>query len=71
MSDKPCPACGHCPTCGRSHAKPFNPYPWTQPYGTYPGPSTTPYMPWGITPGGTIKPQNIYNLCHTANGVYS
>jgi hypothetical protein len=32
--DKPCPNCGHCPTCGRSNA-PYGvwpPYRWTYPY---------------------------------------
>ena len=32
---KPCPNCGHCPTCGRSNAPkgywPY-PYPYTTPY---------------------------------------
>lgn len=33
MHDKPCPKCGHCPTCGRSNApvNPFGPY-WQRPW---------------------------------------
>ena len=27
MSDKPCPNCGHCPTCGRKNYTP-NHWPW-------------------------------------------
>lgn len=34
--DKPCPKCGHCPTCGRSNhwnpVYPYQRYPWPWPY---------------------------------------
>lgn len=48
---KPCPSCGHCPTCGRRNV-------WVQPmpyvYPIYPGVYTQPYpSPYTITFCGT------------------
>ena len=34
MSTK-CPHCGYCPTCGRSNALPYSPFPYSQPYWGY------------------------------------
>ena len=33
--EKPCPNCGHCPTCGKSNW-PKQWYPWQYPQPTYP-----------------------------------
>lgn len=45
MSEKPCPSCGYCPTCGRQNANPY--YPWTYPYR---------FITWGGTSGTTDVP---------------
>lgn len=49
--DKPCPKCGHCPTCGRSNA-PYQVWPPYWPY--YQQPYTYPYQ-WHFTTSPNIS----------------
>ena len=55
---KPCPHCGYCPTCGRSNAAPYRPYPWTWvPHNPYPTTVTigTPSAPATVWYGGAAS----------------
>ena len=73
MHEKPCPKCGHCPTCGRSNVSPYSVWPWyPRPYWPnapfYVGdvPYTQPYATWTAadtqtTQSGTsqFSPRNV------------
>lgn len=65
--DKPCPNCGHCPTCGRSNFRPWYPnqwwygYPqWVYPYTTGDFPKVTYTTGVGI-PSWTASGGSFYN----------
>jgi hypothetical protein len=67
--EKPCPKCGHCPTCGRSnYPVPYWPYPYYWPYGRWQPPYTSPTITWQTTSSGASSPQiTLYGLTASAS----
>lgn len=68
---KPCPSCGHCPTCGRgglgAYPYPYYPMPWYQrPW--WETPTAQPQVTWGYYDATGSQPQWAPQLTFTRSG---